>query len=292
MKKVIIYILLSVILTVPIASIIIVAILNQPENEYTEYYADIDYSDLVTKEIMVEDIEEVQNCSGYFDTDKVSDITITYSDSSDVICMIEEGEYVNVDDTIFLIDGEEYKSEYEGVVGSIMQGMRRTIIRLRDPRVTCLRVGSDVLNYSNIKNSFVTFQYDNKEFELKYMSSNSSVDVSTNKFDVYYAISDNDFVLDGRIEVILHTGKVKENALVVPRQCLFIDENGAYYIEMLDTETGVIKSTVSLGIIGEENVEIIPDKDSLTAGMELVVNSVDVLQNTKKNNDAATEEDE
>lgn len=292
MKKVIIYVLLSVILTVPIASIIIVAILNQPENEYTEYYADIDYGDLETKKLMISDIEEIQNCSGYFDTDKVSDITITYSDSSDVICMIEEGKYVNVGDTIFLIDGEEYKSEYEGVVDSIMQGMRRTIIRLRAPQVTFLRVGSDVLNYSNAKNSYVTFAYDNKEFELKYMGSNSSVDVSINKFDVYYAISDNDFVLDGRIDVILHTGKVKENALVAPRQCIFIDENGGYYIEILDYTNGVTKSNISLGIIGEENVEIIPEKDSLKEGMELVVNSVDVLQKTEKNNDATTEEDE
>ncbi len=292
MKKVIIYVLLSVILTVPIASIIIVAILNQPENEYTEYYADIDYGDLETKELMISDIEEIQNCTGYFDTDKVSDVAITYSESSDVICMIEEGEYVNVDDTIFFIDGEEYKSKYEGVVGSIMQGMRRTMLRLRNPQVTCLRVGVHASNYGTIKDSYVTLAYNDEELELKYISNAPSADVSTNTFDVYYAISGNDFVLDGKADVVLHTGKVKENALVAPRQCLFIDENGGYYIEILDYTNGVTKSNVSLGIIGEENVEIIPGKDSLKEGMELVVNSVDVLRNTATENDTAMEEDE
>lgn len=292
MKKIIIYVLLSVILTVPIAAIIIVAILNQPANEYTTYYADIDYDDLVTKELMVEDIEEVQYCDGYFDTDKLSDITITYSESSDVIFMIEEGEFVNVDDTICLIDGEAYRSEQAGIVDSIMQGMRRTMLRLRSPQVTCLRVSGDVTNYRNVKNSFVTFEYGGEEFEAKYKTNAFSVDTASNKIDTYYAISGNDFVLDGRVDVILHTGTVKENALVVPRQCLFIDENGGYYIEILDYTTGVMKSNISLGVIGEENVEIIPGKDSLREGMELVVNSVDVLRSVPKENDTGTEEDE
>lgn len=108
MKKALIYLLLSVLLVVPLAAMVSVALMNRQGNEYSEeVFYNGDYSAVSTDAISGERIEEILSSSGVFETDEVTTVTCTKTGRSTVVMLASEGAYVHSGTVLCTIDGAE-----------------------------------------------------------------------------------------------------------------------------------------------------------------------------------------
>jgi hypothetical protein len=167
MKKFIVYLILSVLLIVPIVSIIVIAIINQPINSYMEYDVQYDYSAVQTQEVQIKDIEEVINCKGKLTNSEIYYKTIKYKYSDTVIMTADVGDYVNADNTLVIKNGDKIFSGFEGKIIGITDSGDKFIYEIKAPTVNNLEVALPSKYYPyGQKFSPMTIggiQYDEKE---------------------------------------------------------------------------------------------------------------------------------
>lgn len=279
MKKVLIYILLSTILIVPITAILVLAILQQPESSYTEYSFSNNYDDLSTGVVEKRDLEEVVSCEGYFDGVSVVEKSFEYGYSDGVMCFVENDEYVTKDTVLCVIGESECKADCDGKVIGVFEYNNKIVYRIKEASVKRIVLDVDIDKYPYIENSSVAFNYADKQYNAPYLGKSTVANEDGKNIKAFYSIKGSEFVLEGRIEVKLKTGRIAKSANVVEKKYIFSNDAGRYYVEVVDPEIGIKRVYVVLGIMGENVVEIIPieDTDVITEGTIINENSKDVF---------------
>lgn len=277
MKKGLVYILLTTIILIPIVSIIVVEILNQNTSTYTSYDLSYDYNDLETAGISIEDIEEIIRCKGVFKGDRIENCDCSISEYSLLTCNVEVGDYVEKNDCIFSVNGEEYCAQNSGVISKINISEREISVDIAKNQVTKIVVPLDVMLYPAVGKSSIYFTYGEKNYQYTYSGCKGVASDDASVFEAYYNIAEGkNFIYGGEIELYVKTGNIHKSAYTVPQNCVFREGN-TYYIEELDSD-GITKIMVTLGLFGETNVEIFPeDGMDVTGGEIIVVNDTDVF---------------
>ena len=271
---------------VPIVSIIVIVVLSHPKPHYAQYSMKINYEDYETYNVSTADIEEVITCEGYFDTDTTVKISIPNPESSDLICFVERGDYIEIGRPLCQIGETEKLSDYAGEILSILQSSKEVIFIIRTDKVTRLKLYLDAKYYPYIDSSSVSFEYIDQVYNIECNGKNSFVNLGSNDFAAYYPIGGEQFVLGGKVAVSLKTGNVKKSALVVPQSCIFLQDDGRYYLKALGGMMGFYNVYVKIGIIGENQVEVLSyDGNSpIYEGMTVTVNAIDVFSDVNSQN--------
>lgn len=277
MKKGFVYVLLTSIILIPIVSIIVVEILNQNTSTYTSYNLSYDYNDLVTTVISIEDIEETIRCKGVFRGDRIENCACSISAYSSLTCNVEVGDYVEKNDCIFSVNGEDYCTKNSGVISKINISESEISVDIVKNQVTKIAVLLDVMLYPSVGKSSIYFTYGEKDYQYSYSGCKGIAADDAAMFEAYYNIMDGeDFIYGGEIDLYVKTGNIHRSVCVVPQNCVF-KEGNTYYIEELGSN-GITKIMVTLGLFSENNVEIFPeDGFDIGGGEVIVVNDTDVF---------------
>ena len=282
MKKALIYLLLSVLLVVPLAAMVSVAVMSRQTNEYSEgIYYNGDYSAVSTDAISGERIEEILSSNGVFATDEETTVTFTKTARNTVLMLVSEGDYVHVGSVLCTIDEAEMQCEIDAQVNRIVETEKSIVFFLHSTKASILRVYLPTELYEYAEKSNISFSWGNQEHDdLTFISKSNIAEGDGNRFRADYTLPAGNYPYLGTVNVTVTTGRAVANSLTAPKKCLFQESDGRYYIEIFDAGS-ISKAYVHLGMQGEKLVEIIPEgEDDLHVGTEIVVNNVDVFANT------------
>lgn len=294
MKKFIVYLLLSVLLIVPIASIIVVAIINQPINSYREFNVDHDYSALQTIEVQSKDLYEEISCSGILTNNKLNYFTVDYKFKDNIVNYVAVGDFIKTGDALLIKNGKDIPCNIAGKITNISDLGNRFIFTIKSPDVDSLAISVPVKYYPYIENSIAKFTIGDKKYQLTFSSKACAADLVTNTFIASYNVEGEGLLLDAVIPVQLSTGNSKKNALVVPRICVYKDETGKFYIEAISNNEKQ-RIYVELGLMNQTEVAISQDAGDdmrLYKGLQVTINKVNVFdedESSKKSSDETQE---
>ena len=282
MKKAIIYLLLSVLLVVPVAAMVSVAVMSRQKNYYSEEkYYDGDYSAVSTDAISGERIEEILMSTGVFTSDEEMTVKFDRSAWNTVLVLVREGDYVQAGSALCTIDNQEKLCETNAKVDRIVETEKAIVFFLHATKPKVLRVYLPTELYGYADKSSISFSWAGKEHDgLTCLSKKSVAEEGGNRFCVDYSLPKGKYPYLGSVNVTVKTGRVVADALTVPKRCLFQESDGRFYLELFD-EGSISKAYVNLGMQGDKLVEIVPDgADDLHVGTVIVVNNVDVFAKT------------
>ncbi len=283
MKRYIIYLILSVLLIVPIAAIITIAVINQPVNNYTSYQAVYDYSAVETREVVIKDISEVIKCYGTLTTSQMNYYTIKYKYRDTLIITAKAGDYVTNEDVLVIKNGENLLSKIEGKIEDITDNGSIIICLIKSPNVDTLKINIPSQYYPYVENSFAFFNIAGTEYKAEFLKKVPAADSINNTFIASYSITGDNLLLDAQIEVYLTTGNIRKDVYVVPKACIYKDEFGKYYIETIIDESKV-SIYVNIGLMNQMEVEITQTdngQNMLYEGLPVTVNEKDVFKDNK-----------
>jgi hypothetical protein len=286
MKRPLLYVLFSVILITPITVVLVLAVINQPENSFDSYSAVFDYSSIETSPVEVSDISESIMLTGRFDSSEITEMRVKYGMDNIFIPIVEIGDYVDSNIVIGTLDGKAIYAKKSGVIISARETENGMIFLMKVPDVNLLTIDAPIDSFPYIKASYATFNYLGKEYTCKYKQSTSVARAGESTFSVEYAAIDKGFVLGSVVEVRLYTGNSKKEALVVSDKCIFQDDRGGYYIEKIENNAK-IPINISTGITGEDVIEILPAdeiaSEQLYPGIEAAINNISVVAEDNDN---------
>lgn len=280
MRKYIIYAILSCVLVAPIAAIIAVAIVSSSQSNYSyENNFETDLSGMVTDTVKCEKIEEILSISGSFDSNDRISIKKSVGYPHQKVVYGEIGDYFDAGEVIGNVNGEEIICDQDCQLIAVIESEDEIMVNLRPLKTTCIRVGVPIETYPYIKNSSVSFEWAGKQYkEIPYIENDSHAEADrTTVFNAYYKLPNGDYICDGTVDTTIKTGHIVENALTVPLEYIFEEKDGRYYVETISS-SGVDEVYVTLGVFGENRVQIIPSSDmELSEGTSVVSNSVNVF---------------
>ena len=278
MKKAIIYLLLSTLLIVPIASIIVIAVINQPKNNLIEYTAVYDFEDVETRTIQIKDIEEVIYCKGMLDSMGEELFIVNYSYQDSIIKIASVDDYIRPNDVLLMKNDMDIVSELEGKIIDIVDTGSKLVYTIKDYGVDVLNVYLPVRMNNYVENSQVKFNIGELEYSAIFFEKNPFADIHKNAFQASYKVSGDELVVDSTIDIELYTGNVRKDVYVVPKQCVYKDDYGNYILHIAEgNET--ISIMIELGVMGLKEVEIQPlEQDIVFEGTEVTVNKENVFK--------------
>lgn len=287
MKKNLIYFILSIILILPITSIIVIAVLNRPTNSTTEYTVPFNYTDLEIHEVAISDFEEEIVCKGFFDSMDFNVMKVRFNSLTDTLYALQPGDYLDLDTVLGVFSGKELNSDYCGKLIEVQNDGFTVSYIIKSENVTRIRVELPIETYAYVETSCGQFTFAGERYNLEYACRQNLASNDGSSFSAYYTIvsatSDDDFrtnsfVLDGMVSVTIKTGRVSKDTLSVPQKCLFLSESGEYYLKVVNPSEGTSNVYVRIGLMDETNVEILPSDDANIYANTLVsANSVNIF---------------
>ncbi len=278
MKKFLIYAILSIVLMVPLVSIIVMALISQQQNTYSEYVISYSYGDLDCQEIVLSDFEEVITCDSVIVGKETVYEKLSCRLSDDVSLVVEIGEFISAGKTVALINGTEYGISTSGKLMSVSETDSGLIFGIQSADQYILEAYLPVDFYSYRGETCAYFTYCGETYELAYASSDDCAGEDGATFAIRYVLPEGEYLYDSVQEVLIKTGRVSKQALSVPQSCIYLSESSGYYLQIYDGGGEVYSVNVELGLMGDTYVEVIPlDDERLKEGMQAVVNDQDVF---------------
>lgn len=277
MKRIIVYFVLSIILIIPIVSIVLILYLQNPAIELTTTYSAYDYSALENEKPYLINIEEVIISDLVFDSSNVFSYEI-YIGNNEFLSLVNNDSYIDLDTDLYYLKGEIYKSKKTGKILSQIRTGNKVIFIMKSSEVEIAYTYLPLETIDSIKNSHITFNIRNKEYSGQYLSHDLTFDKINNGYKVVFSVDNINVPLDSGIKAKIFTGKVENDALVVRNDCIFVNNDGSYYVKELinkDLKTYEVK----LGLSGDNVVQIL--SENVSEDSILIIDSSNGY-NTKK----------
>ena len=277
MKKFIVYLILSVLLVLPLASIIVIAIINQPQNNYISYTAVYDYEDIENNPVEIKDISQVIQCDGILDSSKVEYITTKYDYNDILIKLVDTGDYIEKGDVLFVLNDKYIKSNFQGKIVKIDDYGDKTIVLIKSIDVDTLKVYLPIGSYKFAEETKASFEIGEDIYTAEFSKKQPIAELDKNTFIAHYSISGEDLIIDSAINVSILTGILKKDVYVVPQKCIYQNEYGDFYVQRI-SEDEKIPIMVELGIMNENEIQIIPiESGQLFEGILVTINNKNVF---------------
>lgn len=284
MKKIIIYLLLSLILVVPIATMAAIAIMSSGDVEYSfpSTFSN-NLNDLVTDQLSNCSIKEELTTTGRLTTSTVEILEVPFQSEEKLSIYYSEGDFIPAGQPICSADGAEYPVDRDCFLLKLKQKENKLVFSLQPTEVSSVEVLLPVETYCHVNDSFISFRWGEVEYShLPCTDSAVYAQYPGEKFAAQYAVSGDNFLFGGNVSVTVETGRHVENVLSAPVQCFFREDDGRYYIQLVSDDKPS-KIYVEIGMIGQGKAEIIySGPERLTAGMTVVVNATNVLTSQGK----------
>lgn len=290
MKRIIVYILLSLILVAPIATITAIVIINSNDITYstTEVFSN-DLSKLETTCVSTESFEEELSLLGKFDNSGscIESLTIPNSAEENIAIFCEIGDILKKDDLICISKGTKYQCKEDSLLVGISEQYNTVTFYLQTLEVSNISVSIPTEDYYTLENSTVSFSWgDNKYDDISCSKVLRCADESGKTVTAIYnleALDCSKFLYGGSVDVVIKTGKTVEGAFSVPQNYIFISDDGKYYIEVISSDI-INKVYIKLGIFGNGVVQIITDED-ISSNTKIVANSTNVFNSIGSSNE-------
>lgn len=276
MKKLIVYALLSVVLIVPIVSIVVITIQSIPENTIT-YNFTYDEGNIDLKSVQRGSIAEYIDCRGIFDNTNITYLSIPLKYNDSIISITDTGDNVKVGDVLCIKNSQEVLNENECVISNVFLFPTELVYELKGLEVDVLRFYLPIDTFEEIENSEVLFNIGDTRYEAVFKTKERAFNRENNGYLAEYEISGENLIVNAYCDLSIMSGRIKENALTVPKECVFKNKNGTYYIKSY--EDGIEqKIDITLGIIGDQSVEIIGS--GIRSGLPIMINTVNIFMST------------